>query len=59
MKHYQWFRRTNGRKESVLIYLTLYGLLTTILERKIVPATITGFYTRSVRQSSHPDGHKF
>lgn len=51
VKRYQWFRRTNARQESVLIYLTFYGLLITILERKIAPANITGFYTRSVK---HP-----
>lgn len=49
VKHYQWFRRTNARKESILIYLTFYGLLITILERKIVPTNITGFCMRSVK----------
>lgn len=51
VKRYQWFRRTNARQESVLIYLTFYGLLITILERKIAPANITGFYMRFVK---HP-----
>lgn len=55
VKRYQWFRRTNGRKESVLIYLTFYGLLITILERKGVPATITGFYTRSLSPAIQMD----